>query len=309
MLTKREVILAKIEATYKTDAAPTAADGVMVENLSSGLEGLRMHERNPVGVTLAPQRALYGGHLKSVTFDVLLKGSGTAGTAPEFGPLLRAAGMSETVVAVTSVTYAPVSDTADQESVTIYYYQDGKLHKLTGAMCTALSFSADAGGPGRVTMTFAGHHAESDATMVTPTLDATVPPVFKDAAFAVDSYSAIISSLSFGLGLSTAMPPDVSAADGFGQLRITGRNVTGGIDPEATLKATYDWLDKLQGTTTGALDTGTVGATAGNIWRVQQPAVYYTNVADGDRDGIRTHDISISAIESSGDDEVQIIFQ
>lgn len=307
MLTRREVLLAKIESTYNTDASPTATDGVLVENLSSGLEGLRMHERNPVGVTLPSRRSLYGGHLKSVSFDVVLKGSGTAGTAPEYGPLLRAAGMGETIVASTSVTYAPVSDASTHESVTIYYYQDGKLQALTGAVCTALSFAAEAGAPGRITMTFVGHHAESDASIVTPTLDATVAPVFKDATFSVDSYSAVIAALNFDLGLSAAMPPNPNETDGYGQLRITNRSVTGSINPEATLKATYDWLGKLQGTSTGALDTGVIGGTAGNQWQIQMPAVYYTAMNDGDRDGIRTHEVSINAAEDSGDDELSII--
>ena len=42
-----------------------------------------------------------------VTFEVEMAGSGTAGTAPAFGPLLKACGNSETIVTDTSVTYAP----------------------------------------------------------------------------------------------------------------------------------------------------------------------------------------------------------
>ncbi|MCK7495178.1 MAG: hypothetical protein MZW92_31855 [Comamonadaceae bacterium] len=42
-----------------------------------------------------------------LTFDVEIKGSGAAGTAPELGVLLKGCGFGETVVAVTSVTYAP----------------------------------------------------------------------------------------------------------------------------------------------------------------------------------------------------------
>jgi hypothetical protein len=52
----------------------------------------------------------------SITFDVELAGSGSAGTAPAFGPLLKAAGLSETVVAVTSVTYAGVSSSFEQRN-------------------------------------------------------------------------------------------------------------------------------------------------------------------------------------------------
>lgn len=41
-------------------------------------------------------------HMK-LAFRVEAKGSGTKGTAPPFGPLLRACGMAEMIVATTSV--------------------------------------------------------------------------------------------------------------------------------------------------------------------------------------------------------------
>jgi hypothetical protein len=65
---------------------------------------------------------------------VELAGSGTAGTAPAYGSILKACGFSETIVASTSVTYAPVSSSFS--SVTIYYNVDGVRHKLTGCRGT-----------------------------------------------------------------------------------------------------------------------------------------------------------------------------
>ena len=59
-----------------------------------------------------------------------LAGSGTAGTAPRYGALLQACGLSETIVASTSVTYAPVSSAFS--SATIYFNNDGIRHILTG---------------------------------------------------------------------------------------------------------------------------------------------------------------------------------
>jgi hypothetical protein len=44
-----------------------------------------------------------------VEFDVDLVGSGTAGTAPAWGPLIQACAFAEVIVASTSVTYNPVS--------------------------------------------------------------------------------------------------------------------------------------------------------------------------------------------------------
>lgn len=69
-----------------------------------------------------------------ITFKIELEPSGTAGTAPAWGPLMRACGCAETLVAATSVTYNPV--TSGHESATIYFNMDGTLVKMTGARGT-----------------------------------------------------------------------------------------------------------------------------------------------------------------------------
>ena len=45
----------------------------------------------------------------NVTFDVEMAGSGSAGTAPKYGPILKACGLIRNSKSSTSVTYAPVS--------------------------------------------------------------------------------------------------------------------------------------------------------------------------------------------------------
>ena len=72
----------------------------------------------------------------AVSFDVELTGSGTAGTAPAWGPLLLACGMTETISAGVSVAYDPNTDGTTTKAVTIYYHLDGVLHKLLGARGT-----------------------------------------------------------------------------------------------------------------------------------------------------------------------------
>jgi hypothetical protein len=38
------------------------------------------------------------------------------------------------------------------------------------------------------------------------------------------------------------------------------------------------------------------------------PVMYWREIAHGDRDGIATYDLTFGAAESSGDDEVSLIF-
>ena len=86
-LVKQEGILVKIETTPGTDAVPTAADdALLVENIGWSFAGARMLERGAVKSTLGKLQPIFAGTLMEITFDVELKGSGTAGVAPEVGP-------------------------------------------------------------------------------------------------------------------------------------------------------------------------------------------------------------------------------
>jgi hypothetical protein len=102
-LTRKKFLVAKIESTYGTDPVPSGgSDAIQVTNV----------EVTPIesdNVQAAAFQGFIGGSTRgtlvankrvSITFDVELAGSGAAGTAPAFGPLLKAAGLSETVVSV-----------------------------------------------------------------------------------------------------------------------------------------------------------------------------------------------------------------
>ncbi len=313
MLVNRELILAKIESTYNVDSTPSAAtDAILVENINWSQEGLRMVDRPSIQASLSTNQQIYAGSLRSVTFDVEIKGAGaaySASVAPEVDVLLRACGMGVTLVTTVgseSITYEPVS--TGHESITIYYYQDGMLYKLTGCRGN-VSFDLSTGAYGKVSFTFVGHSSSpTDAALVTPTYDSTIPPPVIAGAFNVDSYAAVIAALGFDLGNTTATPDNFSAADGFGDVQITKRDVNGSFDPEAVTVATEAFEANLRSGLSMALTTGSIGSTQYNRYTVDMPAIYYRSLAPGDRDGIRTYSMGFGADESSGDDEVSIKF-
>lgn len=309
MLKTRSVILAKVESTYNTDPTPAAAtDAVLVENIAISPEGVRMIERKVAKPTFGSIKSVYAGMLVSVKFDCEMKGSGTAGTAPEIAPLLKACALKETVVAATSVTYKPSSVDTDHKSITLYFYEDGLRYKITGAR-GKVTFSLQTGAAGKASFTFTGHLVgPSDVAIVSPTYNAQVPPPVINAPFAIDSYSAVIAKLDFDLGIELATPDNIAATDGYGEVRITDMNCSGSFDPEATLVATYDWITKWKSSGTYALTTGAVGATGGNKYTVSMPAVLYSEIGTADRSGILTRDVKFMAVESSTDDAVSIAF-
>jgi hypothetical protein len=94
---RKAAILFKIESVEGTDAAPSAStDGVLVENLRMTFNPI-ITETNEVTPSLDPFDPIVGGMSVTTEFDVYLKGSGAAGTAPEFGKLLKACGFAETI--------------------------------------------------------------------------------------------------------------------------------------------------------------------------------------------------------------------
>jgi hypothetical protein len=305
LLRNLSVLLVKTEVTYNTDPTPTgAADAVLVGNLDVSWP-TDVVDRIVVDNSLSRRAPIHGRKYAVLSFDVELKGSGAAGAAADFGPLLEACGYDETVDAGVSVTNELLSSSIG--SVTIHAYFNGKLFKATGCRGN-VSGNLPAGQPGILSFTMTGHAvSDADTSLPTPTFDSTVPVPVKNAAFTIDSFAAVISSLQFDLGNEVVIPDSVSAADGYGEVTIAGRNVTGSIDPEATLVSVHDFWSKWEDGTQMALSIALTGS-AGNIVTITAPKVVYRELSLADRENILTYELPFSMARSTGDDELKFVF-
>lgn len=306
-LARRRILAFEIESGgYGVDPTPDGADAILIEELNWSLVGRDMVPRPAIRSSLGTLQHIYPGMLLEATFLVEVKGSGAAGTPPEIGKLLRACAHSETISAGTSVAYAPISST--QESGTAYIWEDGTLMILTGCRGT-VDFTGAVGERLMASFTIRGHFSgPTDVSLPTPTYDSTVPPILINGSFAVGGYGAIIQALNFTPGLTLETPPNLNAADGFSEVLVTGRDVNGSINPEQVLVATHNFMAAFKAGTTVALDTGVIGATAGNRFQIEMPAVYYRGLAPGIREGVQIYELPFGAAEDSGDDEYTITF-
>lgn len=301
---KRELILIKIETTQGTDAVPTAAlDAVLVEDIGWSYAGARMVERNPVKGTLGKFQSIFAGTLMEMTFKAEIKGSGVLGTPPEIGPALRACGIDETIVASTSVSYSPVS--TGQESVTIYYFEDGARYDILGCMGNP-NVNLPVGEIGMVEFTFTGHVVgPTDVALPTGTFDAINPAPVIAGAFSAIGFSAVINALSMDLGNEISTPADFNAADGYSNVFIADNDPAGSFDPEAPLLlATKDFHAEWRAGTNGSIETGTIGP-ATERYALTMPTSYYRELGPGDRDGLRAYEIGYAA---AGDDAAFTLF-
>ena len=104
ILSNRAVVAAKAETTEGTAISLAGADANFQVMEPKFELMVPMFKREILDVALSPFAMIPGTRLGKISFKVENKGSGTAGTAPAIGKLLKACGFGETVVAVTSVT-------------------------------------------------------------------------------------------------------------------------------------------------------------------------------------------------------------
>lgn len=204
---ERKAALAKVETVYGTDATPTgAANAVLLKNVEvNPLQGERL-PRELLRTGYGNLAGILVGRHVSVTARVDLAGSGVAGTAPAFGPLLRACGLAETVSAGVSVTYSPVN--AAFESNSIYFNHEGTRHILTGARGSARLIFQRNRRP-EISLSLMGLW-QSDSAVAIPalTLTAWKDPLPSTKAntptFTIDGQAVVGSSLEIDLGVDVA---------------------------------------------------------------------------------------------------------
>ena len=146
-----------------------------------------------------------------------------------------------------------------------------------------------------------------DVALPSPTYDSTIEPPYIAAPFSYGSYAAVISKVSFNLGLTTSRPKNVASPDGFGTLRITGRTVTGSFDPESDTVANMNWEETWRERTEQTIDTGNIGEPT-NQFRLQFLRSAIGEPGRGDREGIRTREITFESDGHTADGEFIAIF-
>jgi len=299
-------LLAKIEVTYGTDPTPTgAANAILFSDFDLSPMEMKTVDRDNIRPFLGSNEQLPTGLFSKIDFTIEAAGSGALGTAPAWGPLLRACGFAETVTASTKVEYSPVSESF--ESVTVYFNLDGVLHKLTGARGTVtFDFTRD----GRPAMKFSLtglFNTVTDAAAPTVTLTAWQKPLAVNRTntptLTLHGYAGRVHSLTADMANEVIFRELIGAA--MGEVLITDRKPVGNILMEAVTVATKDWWTSIKNITTGALQL-IHGTVAGNKFQIDAPNVQLLNPKYQDQDGIAMLGCSMVYGPSAGNDEIKI---
>jgi hypothetical protein len=229
---RNAVLLVALQPTAGVGAAPTAAaNAIMAMNISAQPVSAEFAKRNNIKPYLGNMGSVQVAIHAEISFEVELAGAGAAGTAPKWGPLLRACAFSETITAGTSVVYAPV--TTNMEFATLHYNLDGVLFKMTDAKGT-VSFELNAKGIPVMKFKFIGLYS-------TPT-DAAVPTNVDYSGFkeplAVNSVNTPTVALHGVAGKVQSLSVDMANQTvyrnliGYEGIIITDRQPTGSITME-----------------------------------------------------------------------------
>ncbi|WKE64335.1 hypothetical protein PVT67_11655 [Gallaecimonas kandeliae] len=134
--TRKKVLVFATEVTYGVDAIAAAEPsvGVLGRNVKitpmAGENSKLDYDDGTLGNAPELATEVFG----TVEFEVDWAGSGTAGTAPAWAPLMNAC-LRKTVETAGTSSVHSIDDTAT-DSLTFYFYQDGVLHAFVGARGT-----------------------------------------------------------------------------------------------------------------------------------------------------------------------------
>jgi hypothetical protein len=304
---KNVAVIAKQEVTYGTDPVPTGvANAILTKGaIPQPLLGNRV-TRDLDRSTWGAQSEINTGPYVTVSFSVEIAGGGAAGTAPKYGPLLLACGMSETTNAGVSVVYAPASTAL--KSCTIYYYVDGQQHIIKGARGN-VSINMQRGQIPTFDFQFTGLYTRP-TVVANPALTLTSfqAPVAvtktNTPTFSLHSYSAFCEAFTADYGNQIVYRNLIGAET----VELTDRNVRGSVTIEAPAIGTKDYFAASEAHAGITLSTVQLvhGTTAGNIVQFDGPKVQLGGPTVGNSDGIVTYTMDTIFTANASNDELVI---
>lgn len=312
---RNTVILAKPEITVGTDSVPTgAANALLVSDMSITPLDAKNIDRNNIRGFFGANEQLVGSASVKVGFTVELSGSGSAATPPAWGALLLGCAMAEGLLITPSrVEYTPISTAL--KTATIYYYDDGVLHKLLGAMGTC-TLSAKVGDRPSLKFEFVGVDGGITAVAnAVPTLTAWKTPVAMTmanvtditlgGAYATGAITGGIVYPSTGLELMLGNAMQFTPLLSIERVDITNREVTGSTELELTAAQEVTFMGIVKANTLQSLAL-TIGIATGYKMIIHAPAVQLTNPKKVDLNGTRMIGYDLRCVPVAGNDELRI---
>lgn len=316
---RNTAILCKVETTAGVDAVPTGgANAMLVSDLSiTPLEAQNV-DRDLVRGFFGASEQLVATAFVRCSFTTELAGSGTANTAPAWGAPMQACAHAEAVLTSPNrVEYTPASTSL--KTVTIYWYDDGVLHKILGAMGN-VRLEAKVGDRPKLVFEFTGLDGGVSAA-ANPALTLTAwqkPPTMAKAnvvditlggTYAAGALSGGTVYNSSGLELDWGNQVQFTPLLNEERIGLTDRAITGRAMLELSAAQEVSLMTAVKANTTQALAMRIGGSTAGNNIILYSPVVQLINPRKEEVNGVRLVGFDLRLVPSSGNDEIRLVTQ
>lgn len=135
LLVRKRTVLAKIESSYGVDPTPTgAANAILIKNLNVTPLNANLVSRDIIRGFLGNSQQLIAEQYNSIDFEVELCGAIVVGSAPAYGPLLKACGFAQTLnTSAISITRSGATATA---TLAAHGLTSGSTVRIAGASQT-----------------------------------------------------------------------------------------------------------------------------------------------------------------------------
>lgn len=304
---RKMLITAAIELSKDSDANPTpASNAILCRGINPQPVVAEFVDRGLMRPYFGNGQTLAAGVHSQVEFEVELQSSGTPGTPPAWGVLLRGCAFEEvTPTSGTEVRYSPISE--NLESLTIYVYLDGLLYKMTGCYGN-VAFDFTSRAIPIMRFTFIGTQVNgADVSMPTTTdySDFLTPRTVSRAntpLITLHGVSNCVQSINWDMQNQLVWRDLI----GCGGSHISNRTPNGQIVMEMTPIGTKDWMSLIKDGTEDEINL-VHGTSAGQIIEIEAPKAQFTNPQFSDQDGVLMLTAGLALNPDAGNDEVVVI--
>ncbi|NOY63588.1 MAG: hypothetical protein GXP10_10660 [Gammaproteobacteria bacterium] len=310
MINRNKAFLYKLESGKGVDATPVPANDLIVPSSDINIEIATEQDsgEGEIKGTWGPGASVTMKQGMSLPVETRVRGLGKGASAlllPSIHPMLMASAHTvvssgDGVATARKAVYTPTSAQANLQSASGYFYEDGALYKLLGAV-NDLSFEA--------TMSVLLAKGNVQAGYAVPTT-AAVPAITAPTQEIYRMTSALctvtdgpgeinVGAFTFDLGVSI----EEDYATGVHFFELVDRNPTITIDPKAVAGGT-EWA--ALSAATSAVISATFYNSLGETLIFDFPKAVSSEVKSGTRAGRITREKTFSLKESSGDDQYTI---
>lgn len=316
-LARKVALQVKPETTYRVNPGSwSGTDMVLLREEPRFRVDRQYVDRKLVRGYLGGSDQLVAWKTGEIDYEFELAPSGTAGTAPPWGRLLRLGGMAESITAGTMVEYTPVSD--NFTSATFRYFADGVMFVAVGAYQN-IRLKLEAGDLPFVEASLRGLDTNASAvTLPTSGFSAWQKPFVINDENTADirlgcSYNTSTGAISGGVnytskGLQIDFGNEIPHQPLLGSERIVfaDREITGQLTLDLSAADEVAWRTNINTNVETTLGW-VIGGSVGNRLTIFAPRVQFIDPRLENLNGQRLIQSEVRFLPVNGNDEIRIV--